>query len=361
LFAVAQSTNALVIWYDRTDGSAYLKNNNPTYTIGIDGYTIASDFDDLVPDDYDGTKGWRAFEDLESQFPAEVGPVTELLGDVALTMQSANPGVGNLTELTLRYPGLQFDPGEMWFIGKPFAGVPIDDAGNNKEGYRFLFKPDDLANYPLPAIIGAPVPEPATWLLAAVAALGLVGARRLKVVAARGLVAAVAAFYCGDVALAVSPLAIQYDADGTTYLWNTTDAPVSFDGYSLDSEDTALDPLGWKSISDQVATDTQHVMTALGPNALSFFEGSQAATSLPELTISGWATLEPHAMFSIGKPFLKKPATRATFHYSLKDDASTVQGDIWVPEPASWFLAAMAGLSLLVLGQRRRAVAPSSR
>ena len=74
--------------------------------------------------------------------------------------------------------GLDFNPGEMWFLGKPFSTIPIDDAGLGKSGYALIFKTVDNADYPVSGIIGAPVPEPATWLLATSASLGLIALRR---------------------------------------------------------------------------------------------------------------------------------------------------------------------------------------
>jgi len=165
-----------VVWYDRTDGSAYLKNLSPSDTLEIHGYSIVSDSEDLLPGDYDGVKGWKAFEDIETQFPSEIDAVTAQLGSVALEFGSANNNAGNVSELTIHLVGLEFSPGETWFIGKPFGSVPIDDAGVSKPGYAFWWM-GDLDVGGVSRIVGDPVPEPSTLLLATLAGLGLVAMR----------------------------------------------------------------------------------------------------------------------------------------------------------------------------------------
>jgi len=166
----------MVIWYDRTDGSAYLKNN-ADWSIRMDGYAIGSDFDDLLTGDFDGSKGWKALEDYRTIHVSELDDLEAALGPGASTFGSANPSPDNLLELTLSPLGAEFSPGESWFIGKPFTTVPIDDAGNSKPGYSFLWKGTDLDVGGVSRIVGAPVPEPSTLVLATLAGLGLVAVR----------------------------------------------------------------------------------------------------------------------------------------------------------------------------------------
>jgi len=161
----------MVLWYDRTDGSTYLKNASPENLWNFWSYSIVSDFGDLLPGDFDGSSGWKALEDIPSQFPDEVALANAQLGEAALKMGTVNPNSKNLTEVTLSAAGLEFSPGEMWFIGKPFTRIPIDDTGEMKPGYGFFFGGGDWQ--PRSTIVGAPVPEPSTLLLATLAGAGL--------------------------------------------------------------------------------------------------------------------------------------------------------------------------------------------
>lgn len=175
--ASAQDTTKMVIWYD-ADGSAYIQNNSKTDTFKLDGYTIASELNDLIPGDYVAEKGWKAFEDIPTQFPAELGTVIAQLGSAALQMGSANPNSGNLTEVTLNPAGLEFSPGEKWFLGKPFTTKPTDASGAPLPGYSFLFKTVDSTQQATGAIVS--VPEPSTLVLAGFGLLGLVGLARRR-------------------------------------------------------------------------------------------------------------------------------------------------------------------------------------
>jgi len=88
--ANGQDATRLVIWYE-ADGSAYLWNNSKSNTYKIDGYTIGSDHNDLIVADYDGTQGWRALEDIESQFPSDVEAMTAQLAPRHSTLVRAAP------------------------------------------------------------------------------------------------------------------------------------------------------------------------------------------------------------------------------------------------------------------------------
>ncbi len=165
----------------------------------------------------------------------------------------------------------------------------------------------------------------------------------------RALLAAVILAGVGPAALAQTPLAVWVDVDGTAYLWNTTDAPISFDGIQFDSETNRLNPAEWRSIADQANEDRMLVINALGAGALTFVEVTPASGALSELSFGGGAILQPHARFAIGRPFLDGANQEATsdFFYKLAGDNTPWQGDIWVPEPSTFLLAALAGMGLL--------------
>lgn len=147
-------------------------------------------------------------------------------------------------------------------------------------------------------------------------------------------------------------------ADGTAYLENTTDAAVSFDGYTIESEGNKLDPAGWSSIADQVLSNTGGVIAALGPGALSFGEANPGAGNLSELNLANAASLGAHAKFAIGKPLLGLPSTDAGFSFKLAGVQNGAPGDITgpgVPEPSTFVLGAIGLVGLVGLARRRRA------
>lgn len=168
----ANAAGKMVVWYD-VDGSTYLKNVGDA-PISIDGYTISSEANDLIFADYAGGKGWRALEDILTQFPAEIGNLTAALGPGALTFGSANPNGGNLTELTLSPLGAAFDPEEQWYIGKPFTGAPVG------VDYAFFYKDVQGSIQIAGDIAGPGVPEPSTFVLAGLGLVGLVGLARRR-------------------------------------------------------------------------------------------------------------------------------------------------------------------------------------
>lgn len=108
------------------------------------------------------------------------------------------------------------------------------------------------------------------------------------------------------------------------------------------------------SISDQLAGDPQNVFAKLGADAAAFEENAHTANTLSELTIAGGATLQPHRYFAIGRPLLDgaNPEAVADFFYSLAGDPTERWGDIWIPEPSSFLLAALAGVGLLAFRRR---------
>jgi hypothetical protein len=154
------------------------------------------------------------------------------------------------------------------------------------------------------------------------------------------------------------PLEIWIDSDWTAFLYNTTGAPISFDGYQIATEDGKLDPAGWKSISDYVADGAiTDVIAALGPGGLTFGEANPGPGNLAELNLGGVGTLQGGAKFSIGKPF-GDGGYLVSFFYKIGGSPSGTPGDTFfvpprIPEPSTFLLAALAGLGLMAF--RRRA------
>ncbi|MFO0899535.1 MAG: PEP-CTERM sorting domain-containing protein [Pirellulales bacterium] len=146
------------------------------------------------------------------------------------------------------------------------------------------------------------------------------------------------------------------DVDGTTYLHNTTAAPLSFDGYQIVSENNRLDPAGWKSISDYVAGgQIAEVLGNLGAGGLTFGEANPGPGNLAELNLGGAGTLQAGAKFSIGKPFLDFNAyLGANAFYKVPGESTARPMDGAFPEPSTWLLAVLAAAGLAVIRRRSR-------
>lgn len=145
-FGQAAVAADLTLWID-PDGTTYLYNaaSSPVW---FDGYQIASESARLDP------VHWISISDQVAAHPLDI---IAALGAGALTFGEANPGPGNLAELNLGGVAV-LQPGAKFAIGKPFLdGSPGSTAD-------FFYK-------------GGILPEPSTWLLAAMAGLGLLAFR----------------------------------------------------------------------------------------------------------------------------------------------------------------------------------------
>ncbi len=154
-------------------------------------------------------------------------------------------------------------------------------------------------------------------------------------------------------AMVVTPLALWVEVDGNSYLWNTTDAPLSFDGYQITSENGTLDPVAWDSINDRLPARVTEVIAGLGAGGLTFGEANPSTTSLAELNIAGAGTLAAGGKFSLGKPFAAlPPSVDLGGFWSGPNPRGGVMEIVYVPEPSTWLLGALAALGLVA--KRRR-------
>lgn len=156
------------------------------------------------------------------------------------------------------------------------------------------------------------------------------------------LVALALTAFSGTANAAATDLRLWVDVDGTAYLENTTDQPVSFDGYQIASEAKDLDPAGWDSISDRIPGRITELIAALGAGALSFGEANPSSANLAELNLGGVATLPAKGKFSLGRPFADCP----NFYWSAPGTGAQDGTFCGIPEPSTWLLATLAGLAL---------------
>lgn len=285
--SASAAASDLRIWVD-VDGTAYLENITDR-PISFDGYQIASEAKNLNP------AGWDSISD---RVPGRVSELIAALGAGALTFGEANPGSANLAELNLG--GVGTLAGKAKFpIGKPFISLALACSGQS----AFFWSAPGTGSGDSPGVVCAP--EPSAWLLAALAGLGLlpmrswvasiapmlrgrrVGRNLLRVAVALGLLTTLA----GSANAHPCDLQLWVDIDGTAYLVNTTDAPVSFDGYQIASEGQNLNPASWDSISDRVPERIIELIGTLGAGALTFGEANPGSTNLAELNLGGVATL----------------------------------------------------------------------
>lgn len=165
-------------------------------------------------------------------------------------------------------------------------------------------------------------------------------------------------------------LVVLVEPDLQAYLFNPDEAPLAFDGYHLSSSSNALDPGGWKSISDySLAFESQDVVDSLGLGALTFGETKPSTFSLAELNLGSFGVMQPGDRFAIGRPFagtFESLAARVGTEPGVVDDPRHIQltyhqpttvpalaGDIIaVPEPSISLLAALAGIGLLAFRRR---------
>ncbi len=155
-----------------------------------------------------------------------------------------------------------------------------------------------------------------------------------------------------------SDLRLWVEVDGTAYLENWTDSPVSFDGYQITSDNGTLDPAGWDSISDRVPGRINELIQSLGAGALTFGEANPSPTNLAELNLANAATLAAKAKFSIGKPFGSLLDLSLRGYYKPAGSANAVPIDCFpyltcLPEPSTGVLALCGCGAALIVRQRR--------
>jgi hypothetical protein len=154
LTVFAESASAapedLQIWVD-PDGTAYIYNTT-AWPISFDGYQITSESKNLDP---------VAWDSISDRFPARINELIGTLGVGSVGFGEANPTDTNLAELNLSGVGT-LAAGAKFSLGKPFKSwLPNLPVGDD-----FFWKG---------------VPEPSTWLLATLAALGCAAIRRRRV------------------------------------------------------------------------------------------------------------------------------------------------------------------------------------
>ena len=272
-------------------GQAFLANIGAK-DISFDGYLITSEDSLLSP------KQWSSISD---QVAANSSAVTAALGSQATLFGEANPNSKSLAELNIGGPGV-LAPAASFAIGYPFA-----QAVGPESNIAFSFKEFGQLE-------------------------GVSGQIRY-------LQAAVADY----LRLLVGP-------DGSAWLENTSNAPVSFDGYQLADTGRELNAAGWMSITDYLAAGRGGEVSALlGDGGLGFREGRAGAAVLTELSGAGLAVLQPGAKFPLGTPFQPgEDWSSVSFHYRMQGNSYSNRGQITaVPEPATWLLAAVGGMVAL--------------
>jgi hypothetical protein len=154
---------------------------------------------------------------------------------------------------------------------------------------------------------------------------------------------------------AVTPLAIWVEPDGTSFLWNSTDSPIPFLGYQIQSEGN-LDPAGFKGVGDYIAAgDWQTVIDVLGPGGLTLSNKNPSENFLLQAGVGAPAVLQGGDKFFIGAPFKTLPPSPSNRgEYLLFNEFQSRKLEIvYAPEPSAWLLALLAGLGLAATRKNR--------
>jgi hypothetical protein len=161
--AQPQSSTPLELWVD-PDGTTYLFNTTAV-PINFDGYQITSETNSLDP------AGWKSIADYISG--GDFATVIGALGPGGLTFGEANPSAGNLAELNLGNAGT-LQGGAKFAIGKPLLRI-VDPGFAANFYYKVAGNPNSIQG-----AINPTGPEPSTFVLAALAGIGLLAMRRCK-------------------------------------------------------------------------------------------------------------------------------------------------------------------------------------
>jgi hypothetical protein len=157
---------------------------------------------------------------------------------------------------------------------------------------------------------------------------------------------------------ALPELVLFCDADGTTYIRNLTDAPVSFTGYGIVSPESVLQTADWRSIADWIIDDPTAVTDSLGSQATGFTESTVLPSLLAEKSATGVAVLPEGRWMSIGKlfkTFADFVHSTATAYYTVPGSADQLPMEVArLPEPSTWLLALFAAAGLFALRHRTR-------
>jgi hypothetical protein len=116
--------------------------------------------------------------------------------------------------------------------------------------------------------------------------------------------------------------------DGSATLTNTSDTPLIIDGYQITASrviggnavgDGTMDMAGWATIMKAAVMDPGKVEAELGAGALGFFRmGYPGLDHTLAEAIPGqgmFAVFQPHAPWSIGRPFVPPPADVAMWNW----------------------------------------------
>jgi hypothetical protein len=142
------------------DGAAWLENlgNAP---VAFDGYQLIDENGNLNP------AGWLSISDYVGA--GRASEVAALLGDGGLSFLEANPGTGNLAELTKSGEGV-LQPGAKFDLGHPFQ------PGEDWSAASFNYRLQGASLSQRGEIVATP--EPAAWLLAALGGMACLAMRR---------------------------------------------------------------------------------------------------------------------------------------------------------------------------------------
>ncbi|MFW6153894.1 MAG: PEP-CTERM sorting domain-containing protein [Planctomycetota bacterium] len=154
----------------------------------------------------------------------------------------------------------------------------------------------------------------------------------------------------------LGPLDLYIEADGMGIMVNNTDAPFSFDGYSVASAAGLIDPDAFYGLGGDPHLPRIPEPWLFPPpgEPMPLAVLSKTAWMVSEASLTSYITLPADAEIDLGRAFPGGTQADLTFTYVYSASGESYEGRV-IPEPST---LALLGLSALVATRRRGRALP---